>query len=249
MQSGGFFRDTSIFTTFLQSCVVTLAARWTHVQSTARVWRSCRCLLSAPAPTGQDAVNWQTWWGRRPHGRAGKQKIKSSVNGSYCSLWNSGFSSCWASSLISSKLNYEVQNQQNQERLSTQGTKVSIPLALSLCSCTVTSDCCLAKQQSTNNLPTFVITKSIKAMQVRPGQREETSSKPSWSTWLLSELYLKVPSVYGVHTRAGNHANDCCCQQGVFWKTYILLRAAHFLLRIINSSTHIKARDINLIKY
>lgn len=84
-QSGGLFRDTLIFTTSLQGCTVMLAVWWTHVQSTARPWRSCRCRQSAPAPTSQDAVSWRTWWGRRPHGRAGKQKIKQSVKGTCCS--------------------------------------------------------------------------------------------------------------------------------------------------------------------
>lgn len=53
---------------------------WTYVQSTARGRTFCHCPRNAPAPTGQDEVNWQTWLGRTPHGRAENQNTKSRLN-------------------------------------------------------------------------------------------------------------------------------------------------------------------------
>lgn len=47
-----------------------------YLQNTARGWRFSRCPQSALAPTGQDEVNWQTWWGCTPHGRAKKAEHK-----------------------------------------------------------------------------------------------------------------------------------------------------------------------------
>lgn len=59
----------------------------------------------------------------------------------------------------------------------------------------------VGKTATHKQLPTFVITKSIKAMQVRSGQREEASPKPSWSRRFslnsISNSHQNMESIQG----------------------------------------------------
>ena len=56
------------------------ASPHTHVQSTARAWKSSRGPQSAPGPRGQGVVSWQTWWGHRPRGKAKNESSTQTNN-------------------------------------------------------------------------------------------------------------------------------------------------------------------------
>lgn len=229
----------------------------THVQSTARAWRFSHCLQSAPAPTGQDEVSWQTWWGRTPRGRAEshtiKQRVKPKVVTPLRSFWPEVVVSCnslvlstesldFSSSIVSPLISSPARG---RDHLFGGYTSKKYIYILSTNLITIIMRFWLSYWiWACSHALWFLFGKTAKHKQPANICHHRVNKRDAGAAGAVerrqlsphdlrgpSELYLKLPSEYEVHTRAENHANDCCCQQRAFWKTYILLGAVCFLCR------------------